>query len=216
MCQAATQFQQAAKGAQERKMRFLSARIWAVRKDNPVLKPFRYSGLILKKATTFTGLRSFEELGLPIMHPGLCKGNDCAARGGYYEKVSIDDYFPDCPDKAVNEKCATNTLYPVDMWIIDPYWTPAMIANDTQYEALVRDFPDPALLAKQYIMDTGHMHIVYSYRSVGTFLRNMANRINSAKRLHPATSCTDSHVSTGAHVTLEAKPLEGGEFACFD
>ena len=77
-----------------------------------------------------------------------------------------------------------------------------------------REWPDRALRQDQYMTFSFDSH-VYSYKSVAGWFEALADKIMSAKRLHPKTACTEAHVTSTAHVNYGAASLGGGQYACF-
>lgn len=160
-------------------------------------------------------LRMFEELGMPIMHPGTClKNGDCS--GSYYwEYIGLDAYFTSCKNFTIDDQaCLTSTLYPVDVWLYD-HRTDGYI-REGDFASV---FPDKAVQEKQLIewpIGGGKFTPVHAKK----ILDNVGPQMSAAKRLHPETSCTPADVASDSHRTthsdIVSQGLGGGNYACYD
>ena len=211
LCKATQRFQAAAEKAQENGLRFLMASIQGgsfVGADGNVM--------FVTNPLHFSTARTMEELGLPILWPGLCQGDEaCNVMGplpAAYEVVKPEKNFPDCPSGQVNEACAKNTLYKSDFLLLEGYGLTLLEDDPDGFKA---GWPDPALLAGQYMAFPFDNH-AFSHRALAGWLDAFAERIDSAQRLHDRTPCVDARVTSLQHINYDDTPLGGGEYACWN
>ena len=102
--------------------------------------------------TSDSVLRMFEELGMPIIHPGKCiEAGECVG-GNFWEYVPINSYFTSCgpfPEN-ITESCNDDPLYPVDMWLYDHRLTFKVPDPD-----FALGFPDKAFIKGQSVVWRG-------------------------------------------------------------
>lgn len=210
LCKATQRFQDAAEKAQSRGVRFLTA---SIQNGN-------YIGiddlvLYVTNPLHFSTVRTLEELGLPILWPGLCKGELCTRFGqlpNAYEVVNKATYFKGCPNNEVSPDCAKETLYPVDFWLLEGFGYQQLEDDPSKFKAA---WPDPAMLAGQYMVFPFD-GFVFSHRSLAGWLDAFSARINKASRLHERTPCKSAHVTSLQHISYGSSPLSGGEYACWN
>lgn len=210
LCKATQRFQNAAEKAQSKGIRFVAASI----QKAPYIGIDDYV-LFVTNPLQFGTARTLEELGLPILWPGLCTGDLCNVFGelpSMYETVNKETYFKDCRSNQINPECAKNTLYPVDFWLLEGFGYQQL---EDDPEAFKAAWPDPAILAGQY-MAFPFDFFVYSHRSLAGWLDAFAARIEKARRLHERTACKAAHVTSLQHISYGTSSLAGGEYACWN
>jgi hypothetical protein len=209
LCKATQRFQQAAKQAHDKGIRFLLASIQNQEFEEGNMRMYVTNPL------HFSTARTMEEIGLPILWPGLCQEEICKSLGelpAAYELVPAKFYFPDCPDGQIEASCGKNTLYKADFLLLEGFGYQQL---EDDPEAFTNLFPDPALLAGQYIAFPFDAH-VFSHRSLAGWLEVLTERIQKAKRIHEATPCSEAHVTSLPHLNYKDAELGGGEYACWN
>jgi len=105
MCEAANEFSLMAKDLHKRGVRCVAV---TVRADN--------GGTVnlvnLNKLSWW--LRTFEELGLPLIHPPLLDEPT-----DYFKSYKIDAWFPGCNSGGTNQCEDLTQIYPVDCWLLE-------------------------------------------------------------------------------------------------
>jgi hypothetical protein len=209
LCKATQRFQQAAKLAYDNGIRFLLAAIQSGDFEEGNMRMYVTNPL------QFSTARTMEEIGLPILWPGLCQEEICKSMGelpAAYELVPAKLYFPDCPEGQIEASCGKNTLYKADFLLLEGFGYQQLEDNPEAFKKL---FPDPALLAGQFIAFPFDAH-VFSHRSLAGWLEVLTERIQNAKRLHDPTPCSEAHVTSLQHINYKDLELGGGEYACWN
>lgn len=191
LCEAAQDFSNTMKEAHERGVRTMAGII----RSGP--------GVRALEPIAYFGIRTFEELGMPIMHAD-------AELPTYFDEFTVDTWFVDCPEGAVAESCNGKVAYPVDFWIIDSRSYPDAVDQDFGLM-----FPDKALLAGQ-VWHFSRNDGAVSYKAVTSYLKEMGKRIGAAQRLYDTTDCTDVDVLDDGHLSAEVGGLQGGQYACYN
>lgn len=196
MCRAAKQFQNAAEVAQSKGVRALAGYI----------NPARNATSYLANPNDDMVLRMFEELGMPLLHPGLCTAATCQ-QNYFWEWIPTKELFPNCADDQDFRQCNDRTLYPTDLWLYDHRTTFTFLNEQFRL-----DFPDPAVVKGQseYWPIGGG---IISYRHAAEILTITAPALEAAERIHPRTSCTRTDVTSLAHAQTGLPP---GSYACYD
>ncbi|GAX17669.1 hypothetical protein FisN_10Lu386 [Fistulifera solaris] len=197
MCKAAKEFQEAAKIAHSKGVRALAAYIV----DDPT--QLSYVAFLADDMV----LRMYEELGMPILHPGSCQAANCS-QNYFWEWVPTSEFFPECPPGGpLTPECAANPLYPVDLWLYDHRTTMMFISDEFK-----TTFPDRAVLQGQHVYWPFGGGMI-SYRHAAEILSIVAPRLAAAERIHPATPCTPADVSSANHAIEGLGP---SQYACYD
>jgi len=196
MCEAAAKFTEASKEAHERGVRVMA--------QYPT-----ETSISIANPVADVVLRMFEELGMPIMHPGgLCKDEDGEPcyHSYFWESVPRDSYFSDCDPSSGD--CVDKMLYNVDMVLYDHRLT-VKLQNATNIDRL----GDPALKQGQmaYWPIGGRPH---TYRHATEILNLVTPELKKAKRIHSRSDCTKNiDVSSTEH---RETSLMKGQYACFN
>lgn len=196
MCQAARVFQEAAEIAQSKGVRALAGYI------NTGDDAMSY----LAYPSDDMVLRMFEELGMPILHPGSCSAANCT-QNYFWEWIPTKELFPACAGQSLTLECAASPLYPVDFWLYDHRTTLTFVGSE-----FAQAFPDKAVVQGQHAYWPIGGGII-SYRHAAEILSLVAPRLAAAERLHVATSCTPADVSSVEHAIDGLQP---GQFSCYD
>ncbi len=197
MCQAAQAFQEAAEVAQSKGVRALAGYIDATPNATSYLA-YPSDDMVL---------RMFEELGMPILHPGSCTAETCDTTQYFWEWIPTAELFPNCADGQAFSECANSPLYPVDFWLYDHRTTLSFTSPDFKTA-----FPDLAVMQGQYAYWPIGGGII-SYKHAAEILNIVAPLLASAERIHPETSCTAADVSSVEHAQ---DGLEPSQYACYD
>jgi len=194
MCDAASELSNAAASAQQRGIRVMTINP-AISNDNsvtlypvdPLSDPF---------------LRSYEELGVPIIHPGQHRSG-----------IPSKEWFTDCQPGQMFKNCNSATYYPADLWLVEGrrffFNTP-----EEQY-FLETFFPDRALLNNQiahWPLNDGPI----SYTSAARSFEEMTRKLNEAVQQFDSTQCTITDVTSSAFLDSQFGGLKGGAYACFN
>jgi len=187
MCQAASTFTGTMQAAQNKGIRAMAASIFINLSVN----------IRLLDPNESWNLRMFEELGMPLMHtPDR-------------NQLTDNQFFPECGESRIREECNDNTLYPIDVWIVESSTYGVAISADA------KEFvPDKALIADQVAYFARNDGAI-SYKAITTTLTQMEQVFRSAERMHAETECTPVDTRTTDH-TSAAGGLEPGQFACFN
>lgn len=210
LCKATQRFQVAAEKAQSKGIRFMAASI-----QNAIYLGIDDLVLFVTNPLQYGTSRTLEELGLPLLWPGLCQGNLCHVFGELpvgYETVTKETYFKSCTNNQFTPDCTKDTLYPVDFWLLEGYGYQQLEDNPEAFKAA---FPDPALLAGQYMVFPFENY-VFSHRSLAGWLDAFAARIDKSSRIHERTPCKAAHVTSLQHINFGSPLLGGGEYACWN
>merc|ERR1712176_134831 len=147
-------------------------------------------------------LRSYEELGVPIIHPLKDR-----------QKISSMEWFKDCQPGQSFESCNENSYYPVDLWLVEGR---RFFFNTPEEKYFLQSFfPDKALLSNQvahWPLNDGPI----SYTSAARSFKEMARKLNEAVRLHDTTTCTKVDVSSEFFLDSRFGGLQNGQYACYD
>jgi len=200
MCVAAKRLSRAAQGAQKEGLRVMAA--------NAFINPFM-SG----SSVTFSPidplqdayLRTYEELGVPMIHPGKYPANP--------EVIPSDVWFPNCEQGQDMTECNNEAYYPIDIWLMEGRRLPNSTKEEEDF--LLRYFPEKALLSSQYThwpMNDGPI----SYKSVARTFHVMAQTLNDASRVYPRTECTNVDVTSESYLKRTSGGVEPGGYACYD
>ena len=133
LCNSAKAFQTHMKTAQENGVRVMAAYLTTTTS-------------YLADPVSDSVLRMFEELGMPIIHPGKCMVAEECAGNYFWEYMGLNTFFKSCPNgpENVTSSCNDNPYYPVDMWLYDHRTT--LTVTDPDF---VFGFPDKAIAAGQ-------------------------------------------------------------------
>jgi len=200
MCFAAKQLSRAARSAQEDGLRVMAANAFI----NPILSG-SYITLSPIDPLSDAYLRTFEELGVPILHPGKYEARP--------EVIPMSVWFPNCEPRQDMIECNDEAFYPIDLWLMEGRRLP----NGTKEEEdiFLSYFPEKALLSSQYAhwpMNDGPI----SYRAVARTFHYMAGKLKSASRVYPKTKCTNIDVTAESYLKRTTGGLYGGGYACFN
>jgi len=208
MCEAATRFSNVAEAAHKRGVR--AASMWInVLPESVYVAPFFPYG------DTFP--RTLEELGMPLIHPGLCMGQPCNSGlyGPEFEIINASSWFVNCQAGQDFASCNDATLYNVDFWLVDGRNT--QLLEDLEFFQTA--FPDKAILAGQDAhvpMNDGAL----TYRNVARFLHDIADGLETAKSFYADLGCQDVDVTSNEHTTLanaiKQSTVKPGNVACFN
>lgn len=208
MCEAAQRFSNVAEAAHQRGVR--AALTWI-----NVLPESVYVALFSPFGDTFP--RTLEELGMPLIHAGLCLGQPCNAGiyGPDYEIINASTWFVNCEEGQELNTCNDETTYGVDFWLMGG--RELQLLDDMDF---FRDnFPDKAILAGQYAhvpMNDGGM----SFEGVARFLNDISDRLETAQSFYSDRQCQSVDVTSNEHTSyannLEQNTVNAGNVACFD
>lgn len=198
LCKSAEEFQNAAEIAHTRGVRAMAGYI--------SVNEFRNATSYLAYPPDDMVLRMFEELGMPLLHPGKCQADGCS-QNYFWEWIPTQELFQECTEGQDRWTCDDEVLYPVDMWLYDHRTTLTFIAQDFR-----NDFPDPAVLQGQYAYWPIGGGII-SFKHAAEILSIMAPALAKMERIHDRTSCTEADVTSIAHAQ---DGLSRGTYACFD
>merc|ERR1711933_11493 len=191
-CEASQALTDAASNAQQRGIRVMTV--------NPSIDENNAVSLYFVDPLTDPFLRSYEELGVPIIHPGLMN-------------MKSNDWFTDCAPGTMFQNCNNNTYYPVDLYLVEGrrffFNTP-----EEQY-FLQTFFPDKALMNNQithWPLNNGAI----SYTSAARSFQEMARKLNEAVRQYAPTQCVNADVTSEQYLNAVFGGLKGGDFACYN
>merc|ERR1712176_642157 len=191
-CEASQALTEAASNAQQRGIRVMTV--------NPSIDENNAVSLYFVDPLTDPFLRSYEELGVPIIHPGLMS-------------MKSHDWFTDCPPATMFQNCNSNTYYPVDLYLVEGR---RFFFNTPEEQYFLQSFfPDKALLSNQvahWPLNDGPI----SYTSAARSFKDMARKLNEAVRLHDTTTCTKVDVSSELFLDSRFGGLQNGQYACYD
>jgi len=200
MCDAASELSDAAASAQQRGIRVMTI--------NPTISNDNSVTLYPVDPLADPFLRSYEELGVPIIHPEKDESGQFST-----EVISSKEWFSDCQPGQMFQNCNSNAYYPVDLWLVEGrrffFNTP-----EEQY-FLETFFPDKALLNNQiahWPLNDGPI----SYTSAARSFEEMTRKLNEAVRQYDTTQCTNTDVTSSAFLDSQFGGLKGGEYACFN
>merc|ERR1711933_359589 len=147
-------------------------------------------------------LRSYEELGVPIIHPGTGLMN-----------MKSNDWFTDCAPGSMFQNCNNNTYYPVDLYLVEGrrffFNTP-----EEQY-FLETFFPDKALLNNQvahWPLNDGAI----SYTSAARSFQEMTRKLNEAVQQYGSTQCVNADVTSNEYLNAAFGGLKDGDHGCYN
>jgi hypothetical protein len=201
MCLAAKRLSRAAQNAQNDGLRILAA--------NAFIQPFiTGSSVTLAPLDPLHDayLRTYEELGVPILHPGVWKN-------AVPEVIPTNDWFPNCAERQDMTECNNEAIYPVDIWLMEGRRLPNGTSDESDF--LLRYFPEKALLGNQYThwpMNDGPI----SYRSISRSFHVMASILDSSSRVYPRTECSNVDVTSEAYLKRNTGGIGPGGYACYD
>jgi len=191
-CEASQALTEAASNAQQKGIRVMTV--------NPSIDENNAVSLFFIDPLTDPFLRSYEELGVPIIHPGTMK-------------MKSDEWFTDCEPGRMFKNCNSNTFYPVDLYLVEGrrffFNTP-----EEQY-FLQTFFPDKALLNNQiahWPLNDGAV----SYTSAARSFEEMTRKLNEAVRQYDSTQCVNAAVTSNEYLNAAFGGLKGGDYACYN
>lgn len=191
MCDAASKLSDAAASAQQRGIRVMTI--------NPTISSNNEVTLYPVDPLSDPFLRSYEELGVPILHPG--SGS---------EGISSREWFTDCLPGNSFQSCNSNTYYPADLWLVEGR---RFFFNTPEEKYFLETFfPDKALLNNQvahWPLNDGAI----SYTSATRSFDEMTRKLNEVVRQYDSTQCTNATVTSSAFLD---DGLNGGEYACYN
>ncbi|KAG7353227.1 hypothetical protein IV203_009276 [Nitzschia inconspicua] len=198
LCKAAETFQDAAEIAHANGVRAIAGYI--------SVNEFRNATSYLAYPPDDMVLRMFEELGMPLIHPGICQAEGCS-QNYFWEWIPTNALFPQCSPGQDPVTCDGEVLYPADMWLYDHRTTLSFTSPDFR-----NSFPDPAVLRGQYEYWPIGGGII-SFKHAAEILSIMAPALAKMERIHDRTPCTAANVSSIEHAQ---DGLAAGSYACFD
>merc|ERR1711933_251416 len=191
-CEASQALTEAASNAQQRGIRVMTV--------NPSIDENNAVSLYFVDPLSDPFLRSYEELGVPIIHPGLMN-------------MKSNDWFTDCPPATMFQNCNSNAYYPVDLYLVEGrrffFNTP-----EEQY-FLEIFFPDKALMNNQiahWPLNDGAI----SYTSAARSFQEMTRKLNEAVQQYDSTECVNANVTSSQFLNAAFGGLKGGEYACYN
>jgi len=200
MCEAAMELTTAAANAHQKGIRVMTVNPSIDDNDDVTLYPV--------DPLSDPYLRTYEELGVPILHPGKHPSSKMSE-----EKISSNEWFTNCQTGQALNSCNENTYYPVDLWLIEGrrffFNTP-----EEQYY-LNKFFPDKALLKNQvahWPMNDGPI----SYTTAARSFAEMTRKLNDAVRVYNSTVCTAANVTSEIFLDSKFGGLAGAQYACYD
>jgi len=153
-------------------------------------------------------LRSYEELGVPIMYPGKHKSAQTSV-----ERIQSSEWFTDCIAGQMFANCNKNAFYPVDLYLVEGR---RFFFNTPEEQYFLKTFfPDKALLNNQiahWPLNDGAI----SYTSATRTFNEMSRKLQEAVRQYDTTKCVNADVTATAFLNSETGGLKGGEFACYN
>jgi len=193
-CDAAQALTDAASSAQERGIRVMTM--------NPSIDENNAVSLSFVDPLSDPFLRSYEELGVPIIHPGTG-----------LQKLRSNEWFTDCQPGVMFKNCNNNVFYPVDLYLVEGrrffFNTP-----EEQY-FLQTFFPDKALLNNQiahWPLNDGAI----SYTSAARSFQEMTRKLNEAVRQYASTQCVNADVTSNEYLNAAFGGLKDGDYACYN
>jgi hypothetical protein len=148
-------------------------------------------------------LRTFEELGLPLLHGKFESATD------FTTSYTVNEWYPSCNGETNN--CDDLTpIMPVDCFLFDTRSFAYLEQNSGQVVSVV---PDKSIKAGQY----SYFHFndgSISYRTVAAILRQMTEHLGKSELLFSETPCAEANV-TSTELTSVASTLPG-QHVCFD
>ena len=209
MCEASQRLTRVSKDAHDRGVRVGLAYFVVLPED-------AYIGPLSPLADTFP--RTLEELGVPIIHPGLCMNNPCNSDlwGEEFEVINTTSWFPNCQEGQALDTCNDQTIYNIDFWLLDGR-TIQLINDDAFFKSAL---PDKSLLAGQYThipMNDGTM----SYEGVARFLNDIADNLEKAQTFYSTDKqCQNADVTSNDHIKLSNDggkiTIDPGHVACYN
>jgi len=200
MCYAASELRDAAESAQDRGIRVMTI--------NPTISNDNSVTLYPVDPLSDPFLRSYEELGVPIIHPGKHEF-------GLFntEAIPSKEWFSDCQPGQMFKNCNSNAYYPVDLWLVEGR---RFFFNTPEEKYFLETFfPDKALLNNQvthWPLNDGPI----SYTSAARSFEEMTRKLDEAVRQYDSTQCTNADVTSPAFLDARFGGLKGGEYACFN
>jgi hypothetical protein len=190
MCQAAVNFANTMQRAHNSGLRVMAA-VADISADATAIRP--------QDPTAFWTLRTFEELGMPIMH-------------GDNEPITTSQWFVACTaaNQNASATCNKQTKLPADFFIFDSRSYP--LVDTDEFQAI---FPDAAILADQYWHFARNDGAI-SYRSMTKVLNKVSAMIGQATRLHDTTPCVTLDPTSPDHLNAAYGGLENGQYVCYN
>jgi len=199
-CDAASELTEAALNAQKRGIRVMAV--------NPSIDENNDVTLYFGEPLNDPFLRSYEELGVPIIHPGKHPSAQYSK-----EKITSREWFTDCQPGSMYKNCNRATYYSVDLYLVEGrrffYNTP-----EEQY-FLETFFPDKALLNNQIAhrpLNDGPI----SYTSATRSFDEMTRKLNEAVQQYDSTTCVNVDVTSTSFLNSAYGGLKGGNYACYE
>jgi len=200
-CDASSALTDAASSAQQRGIRVMTV--------NPSIDTNNAVSLFFVDPLGDPFLRSYEELGVPIIHPG----KHPSAQNSGVEKITSREWFTDCQPGVMFKNCNSATYYSADLYLVEGrrffYNTP-----EEQY-FLETFFPDKALLNNQiahWPLNDGPI----SYTSAARSFQEMTRKLNEAVQQYDSTQCVDADVTSNPFLNSAFGGLKGGDYACYN
>jgi len=198
LCESALTFQSYMKIAQDNGVRAMAA----------YLVPSPVGTSYLATPVDDMVLRMFEELGMPILHPGSCPDKTLCKFEYFWEWLPNAEYFNQCSEGQDFATCNSSTLYPVDFWLYDHRTTFTITNPDFQLA-----FPDRAIIKKQYAYWPIGGRMITPHHAA-EILDIVGPAMAGADRIYPETACTpEVDVVSKTHRTVG---LPGGSYSCFN
>jgi len=200
MCDAANELTTAALNAHKRGIRVMTV--------NPSIDDDNLVTLYPVDPLSDPFLRTYEELGVPILHSGKHPSAMISREG-----IPSNEWFTDCSEGSMFKRCNENAYYPVDLWLVEG----RRFFFNTQDEQnfLKFYFPDKALMKNQiahWPVNDGPI----SYTTAARSFTEMTRKLDEAVQLYDSTICTIADVTSEEFLNSKFGGLEGGQYACYN
>jgi len=199
MCDAASELTTAALNAHQRGIRVMTI--------NPSISDTNAVSLYPVDPLGDPFLRTYEELGVPIIHSGKHPSAE-----GSQERIESGEWFTDCVPGQMLKNCNENAYYPVDLWLVEGR---RFFFNTPEEKYFLNTFfPDKALLNNQvahWPQNDGPI----SYTTAARSFAEMTRKLDDAVRLYDSTTCTIADVTSEAFLDARYGGLAGGQYACY-
>lgn len=148
-------------------------------------------------------LRTFEELGLPIVHPILASpSNNMACILG-------PEWFPYCAAKQDFSECNAESLCSVDFLLLD-----SRTYGVAQNPDVLTVFPDKTIQAGHFVSLLMN-NTARSYKLITPVLNKLTQDLAGFISLYSKTSCTAVDPTSHEHTTVVLGGLAGGQYICY-
>jgi len=199
-CDASSVLTDAALSAQSRGIRVMTV--------NPSINENNAVTLYFADPLSDPFLRSYEELGVPLIHPGKHPSNQVGS-----EKITSHEWFTDCTEGVMFRNCNSAAYYPVDLYLVEGR---RFFFNTPEEKYFLETFfPDKALLSNQiahWPLNDGPI----SYTSATRSFSELARKLNEAVRLYDSTQCVTADVTSTPFLNAAFGGLKGGDYACYN